>query len=260
MNRIPSTLAAALACILAVLPARSQTSAPDAKPPQTTEAPHHDSHEPEAPQIMQTFFLNADTNLNYENEILTAIRLMANPRLKIYLTPSDHALTVRGSAEDIAITRQMLADLDRPKPSYRLTWSITESDAGKRIGVQHISTILVPGGRTTLKQGSKIPIATGSYDDGKNGSQTQFTYLDIGLNLDATLDVFASGMRLKSKIEQSSAAENVVIQEVREPVIRQTVLEGTSLIVPGKPLVLGGVDVPGSTRHLDIEVLLEPAS
>ena len=260
MNRILSNPFAALACVLALAPAHAQTSTPEAKPAQTPDAPHHDSREPDGPQILQTFFLNATTTPNDDNEILTAIRLMASPRFVVYVTPIDHSITVRGSAEDVSLTKQLLADLDRPKRSYRLTYTLTESDQGKRIGVQHVSTVLVTGGRTTLKQGSKIPVATGSFDEGKNGSQTQFTYLDVGLNFDATLDVFANGMRLKSKVEQSSLADDKVISGINEPVVRQTVLEGTSIIIPGKSLVLGTVDVPGSTRHLEIEALLEPAS
>ncbi len=41
------------------------------------------------------------------------------------------------------------------------------------------------------------------------------------------------------------------------PVIRQTTLEGTSTLVQGKPLVLGSLDVPGSTRHQEVEVVSE---
>jgi hypothetical protein len=43
----------------------------------------------------------------------------------------------------------------------------------------------------------------------------------------------------------------------QEPVVRQTVLEGTSFLTPGKPLVLGSLDIPGSARHLDVEVVME---
>jgi hypothetical protein len=43
----------------------------------------------------------------------------------------------------------------------------------------------------------------------------------------------------------------------QDAVIRQTVLEGTSFLNPGKAMMLGSVDVPGSTRHLDVEVLME---
>jgi hypothetical protein len=35
-------------------------------------------------------------------------------------------------------------------------------------------------------------------------------------------------------------------------------LKGESLLAPGKPLMLGSVDIPGSTSHLDVEVVMEP--
>jgi hypothetical protein len=41
------------------------------------------------------------------------------------------------------------------------------------------------------------------------------------------------------------------------PVIRQANLDCTSLLTPGKPMMLGSLDAPGSSRHLDIEVVLE---
>jgi hypothetical protein len=51
-----------------------------------------------------------------------------------------------------------------------------------------------------------------------------------------------------------------MIANVQEPVIRQTVLEGTSAMKAGKPLTLGSLDVEGTTRHIDIEVVAEPIS
>jgi hypothetical protein len=39
--------------------------------------------------------------------------------------------------------------------------------------------------------------------------------------------------------------------------VRQTVFEGTSVLTPGKPMTLGSLDVPGSTRHLEIQVMIE---
>jgi len=72
-----------------------------------------------------------------------------------------------------------------------------------------------------------------------------------------TLTPVAGGGVLKSKVEQSGVGEQSTIAGVQEPVVRQTVLEGTSILTMGKPLMLGSVDVPGSTRHLDIEVMME---
>jgi len=35
------------------------------------------------------------------------------------------------------------------------------------------------------------------------------------------------------------------------------VIEGTSFLTLNKPLILGSVDILGSTRHIDIEVVME---
>ena len=43
---------------------------------------------------------------------------------------------------------------------------------------------------------------------------------------------------------------------VSDPVIRQTSLEDF-LLTLGKPLVLGSVDIPGSTRHVDVDAMVE---
>jgi type II secretory pathway component GspD/PulD (secretin) len=110
----------------------------------------------------------------------------------------------------------------------------------------------------TLKQGSKIPLATGSYSGGAGaGVQTQFQYVDLGMSFDVTPASVAGGAVLKTKVEQSSAAEDKLIEGINEPVIRQATLEGTSVAKLGKPLMLGSLDIPGSTAHLDVEVTVE---
>jgi hypothetical protein len=40
-------------------------------------------------------------------------------------------------------------------------------------------------------------------------------------------------------------------------VTRNTSLEGASSLTPGKPLMLGSLDIPGTTRRFDIQVLME---
>jgi type II secretory pathway component GspD/PulD (secretin) len=206
---------------------------------------------------VQTFYLTNVYQTNDATELTNALRNMLDPHDKIYLVPSQNAIFVQGSPEQLTLARKLINDLDRPKKTYRLTYKITEMDDGKRVGVQHFAMVVVTGQRTVLKQGSKVPIATGSYTAGSSNAQTQFTYIDVGLNFDATLDEFANGVRLRSKVEQSSIAEEKSGVGAQDPIVRQTSLEGTSFLTPGKPLVLGSLDVPGSTRHLDVEVVME---
>jgi type II secretory pathway component HofQ len=201
----------------------------------------------------QTIYLTNATQQNDANEITTAVRNLMSPFAKIYLVPSQNAITMRGTPDEIALAQKIVNDLDRPRKSYRLTYSITELEGGKRIGVQHFSMIVTSGQRTQVKQGSRVPIVTGS---DKDGSQVQ--YVDIGLNFDSTLDQYANGARLSTKVEQTSVAEEKSGVIPQDPVVRQTTLANTSFLLPGKPQVLGSVDVPGSTRHVDIDVMMEP--
>ena len=208
-------------------------------------------------QPIQTFYLGNLSQTHDANEIATTVRNMMSPQIKLFLT-SENMMTVRASPEELAQVQKILHDLDRPRNSYRLTYTLTESDAGKRIGVQRFAMTIVAGGHTTLKNGSRVPIVTGSFKHDTAASETQVTYLDIGINIDASLDEFANGARLRAKLEQSSVAPEVSGLGTQDPVVRQTVLEGTTFLTPGKPTPLGALDVVGSTRHLDVEVVMEP--
>jgi len=116
--------------------------------------------------------------------------------------------------------------------------------------------VVVSGQKTTVKNGSKVPVETG-YSGAPNASQVQMTYIDVGLNIDATLDEATDGVRLRSRIEQSSVAEEKSGVGAQDPVIRQEVLEGASILTQGKTLMLGSLDVPASTRHMDVQVMME---
>jgi type II secretory pathway component GspD/PulD (secretin) len=236
------TLAAVLGFAITTTIAHAQTDTAAAKPSSNPTEVFH--------------LANISTN-NDALEIVTALRNMLNPGARVFLVQSESAIFIQTSPDELVLAKKLIDDLDRPKRTYRLTYTITEVDDGKRVGTQHYSMVLVSGQRTTMKQGSKIPVATGSYETGTATSQTQFTYLDIGLNFDATLDESVNGVRLRSKAEQSSLGADKTIAGVTEPVVRQTVLEGTAVLTPGKPLILGSVDIPDSTRRLDIEVVME---
>jgi len=225
------------------LDARGQAATPPAKPGTT----------------VQTFYLANISQQTEGIEIVTAVRNILTPDAKVYFVSSQNALIVNTTPDQLLLVQKLLSDLDRPRKTYRLTYTITETDGGKRIGTQHFVMVVVSGQRTVLKQGSRVPIATGSYTTtGSSGAQqTQFTYLEIGMNFDATLEESANGVRLRTKAEQSSIADEKSGLGVQDPLVRQTLLEGTSILTPGKPLALGSVDVPGSTRHLDIEVVIE---
>ena len=104
------------------------------------------------------------------------------------------------------------------------------------------------GQRASLKIGSKIPVATGSYNAGVStgiasiGVQTQFTYLDVGVNIDMTPTVhYDREVTLKMKIEVSSQNGSVTIEGVTEPIISQRVIEQVIQLKEGEPSILAGI-------------------
>jgi len=207
---------------------------------------------------VRTFHLLNVVRQSDGNEILVAIRNMISPSAKVNFVPSENAIIVRSSPDQLALVEKIIKDLDQPRKTYRLTYTFTEMDGSRSIGTQHFSMVVISGERTQLKQGSRVPLVTGSYDSGKSQAQTQVTYVDVGLNFDVLLDESADAIRLRSKVEQSSVADQVSGVGPQDPVLRQTILQGTSFLTAGKPLVLGSLDIPGSTRRLDVAVVMEP--
>ncbi len=207
---------------------------------------------------VKTFFLKNTTQQNDANEIMVALRNMLDPHDKIYLVNNESAILIAAPPEQIELAQRLISELDRPRKQYRLTYTLTEMDGDKRSGVNHISMMVAGGQRTTLKQGNKVPVATGSFDSGSSKAETQFTYLDVGLNFDATVDEFGGGLKLRSKVERSSVAASALGPQ--DPMVRQTVIEGTASILPGKSIVLGSFDIPDTTHHLEIAVVAEPVS
>jgi type II secretory pathway component GspD/PulD (secretin) len=263
MNRTLNLLAGSLLALSASALAQSTDNKPDAKTTESkaTERPAFTSRPPASEYVFKTYFLSNVSQQQDANEILIALRNMLEPWVKIYLVSSENAIELSAPPDQQALAQKIIAELDRPRKAYRLTFTLAESDAGKRIGIQHFSLVVVAGQRVTLKQGSKIPVITGTFEPGNSSTQSQFQYLDIGMNFDATLDDTPNGLRLKSKVEQSSLADEHMSGPLApEPIVRQTDLEGTSAITLGKPTTIGSIDVAGSTRHVDIEVVAEPVS
>ena len=181
------------------------------------------------------------------NEVLTSVRVLTDPSIRLYLDPSTKSISVRAAPEQFVQIEKVLHDLDKPRKAYRITYIVTESDGGKKVGLQRFAMAAEAGERVNLKQGSRVPYSSGN----------QFSYYDVGLNFDTTPDSVDQGVQLKSKVEQSGVVEDRTNSVPGPPVIRQGTLEGISIVPLGKVTSLGAIDVPGSTRHVDIDVLVE---
>jgi type II secretory pathway component GspD/PulD (secretin) len=207
----------------------------------------------------QTIYLSNAVQQGDMNDILTDLRNMI-PRARVYGDSPQKAISIHGTAEEVELAQKIVADLDRSRKTYRLAFTITETDGGKRTSAQSFALVATSGEKAIFKQGSRVPIVTGMYDTGSSNSNSQVQYQDVGLSLEATVDTFPNGLRLNSKVEQSAVSEEKSGVGPQDPVVRQNVLNGTSTLALGKPLVLGSIDIPGSTRRQEIEVLAEPVN
>ncbi len=232
----------ALALLAPGTHAQAQTS--DSKPGETKTPP----------ETYQTLYIANLSEQSDLNELQNDLRNMI-PKAKLDLVPSQHAISILGTADDIALAGKIVADLDRARKTYRLTFTIAETDGGKRTGAERYSMIAVSGEKTVLKQGSRVPIVTGSGSTDTPGPQVQ--YLDVGLHIEATVDGRGDSLRLRTKVEQTGLSDEKSGVGSQDPVLRQTVLDGEATLAPGKPLLLGSLDVPGNTRKQEIEVVAE---
>lgn len=207
--------------------------------------------EPKPGEAYKILYLTNPTQQTDLTDIQANMRNML-PRAKIYGATSQNAICIRATPEDIQTAQRILSELDRPRKVYRLTYTITDLEGGKRGNSRQYSLVVIQGEKADIVQGIKVPIVTAAYQtDGKESTTIQ--YIDIGLHIDATID----GVRLRTRVEQSSIAEEKSASVTQDPIIRQTVLNGTAILPQGKPLVLGSLDIPGATRRQEVEVAAE---
>ncbi len=204
-----------------------------------------------------TIFLTNTTEQSQAREIVTDLRNML-PHARCYLLEAQAAISVSGTAQDLELARKIVTDLDHPRRSYRLTYTISESENGKRITTQKFTLTAAPGQKAYLRQGKRIPISTGSTATPPADKGFQVQYMDVGMNIEASIDGAPGSLSLHTKVEQSSLADEPSGLGAQDPIIRQSVFEESSTLTPGKALLLGSTAVPGTARSQEIEVLAEP--
>ena len=270
-------------------------------------------------QAVQTFYLTNAAQQQDANEVLTALRNLLDPSIKITLVASQNAIIVRATPDQLLLAQKLINDLDRSRSEVVVdvallevnrdktrslgvtlpgsmslqaqaspnstTSSSSSSSSGSTtspsnftlntlanlnannfavsIGPATLNALLsdsdtrvlqnpriraTDGQRAQLKIGQRIPVATGSYNAGvatgvaSIGVQTQFTYIDIGVNIDMTPTVhYDREVTLKLKIEDLTHAGDVTISGVTEPIIGQRSAEQVIQLKDGEPSILAGI-------------------
>ncbi len=122
----------------------------------------------------------------------------------------------------------------------------------------------VDGQPAKLNIGDRVPVATGSFQAGVGvGStggagfvnplvNTQFTYLDVGVNVDITPRVHPNReVSLKIKVEVSSVTGTATIGGIQQPIISQRKIEHDIRLKEGEASILGGLFERTDTNTLN---------
>jgi general secretion pathway protein D len=282
--------------------------------------------------VIKTFYLGNMSQPTEMQDMVNAMRQILGIA-KIQPLPSQEAIVIRATPDEVALAQKLVDDLDKAKPEVVVdvaimqvsrdkirnlginpptsatvalqnninttqTSTTTTSGTGvtsttggtpnqvnlNRLGNLNATdfTVTIPsatatamfsdstvkllqnpqirsvnGEKASLKIGEKLPVATGSFQPGIGGVginplvNTQFTYLDVGVNVDLTPTIHADHeVTLKVKLDISSQTSTVNIGGITQPVIGQRTIEHVIRLKEGEASLLGGMFEDQNTRSL----------
>ena len=139
-------------------------------------------------------------------------------------------------------------------PPANLSALMTASDTKL---IQNPQIRALDGQKASLKIGDRVPVATGSFQPGIGGVginplvNTQFQYLDVGVNIDITPHVHANGeVTLKITMDVSAVTGQQNIGGISQPIIGQRKIEHEIRLKDGEANLLGGIMEDQQTKSL----------
>ena len=279
--------------------------------------------------VIKTFYLSNLSQPTELQDVVNAMRTILEVS-RIQQLPSQGAIVVRGTPDQVALAQKLVDDLDKAKPEVLIEVSVMQvsRDKAHTLGINpptSISVALQPnvstvtptttatgttpssttssgslslntlaylnatdfqvtipqatasalmtdsdtkviqspqiraldGQKATLKIGDRVPVATGSFQPGIGGVginplvNTQFQYLDVGVNIDITPRVHAGReVSLKMTMDVSDVDSYVSIGGISQPVIGQRKIENEIRLKDGEVSLLGGMMEDTKTKSL----------
>jgi general secretion pathway protein D len=279
--------------------------------------------------VIKTFYM---ANLSQTTELQDVVNTLRQilEISRIQPLPSQNALVVRGTPDQIALAEKLVGDLDKSRPEVVVDIAIMQvsRDKMRTLGVNpptsatvalqnNVSTttasgsggnsasvtqgtpnqvnlnvlgnlnatdftVTIPpatvtallsdsntkliqnpqiraldGQKASLKIGDRVPIATGSFQPGIGGVginplvNTQFQYLDVGVNIDVTPHVHVGReVSLKITLDVSAVTSTTNIGGINQPVIGQRKIEHDIRLREGEVNIMGGILEDQNTKSL----------
>jgi hypothetical protein len=145
----------------------------------------------------------------------------------------------------------------RENSTYKVDFTIRDSgDAGGKTGRKY-SMLVAAGHKTSFKVGNRVPVPTGSTSTGGTLVNTQFNYVDVGVNIDCMVNDNSSKFALHADLDVSTAVmpekgPNVI----QVPIVSQIRLNLDTTLAPGKPAIVASFDDPVTSRKFDVDVAI----
>jgi len=167
---------------------------------------------------------------------------------------------IHGKAQDAAPAKAAPEAIE-PRHAYRVDFVLTEMEDGRKINSRQYALNLNAGENDQLKVGTRVPVEV---------KQGEIQYLDVGTNLWCRLRDRSNTEPSEHGLRELSWLGNDVMLNVTaevssfavpdqqgaspRPAIRQMKVEGSTIAVVGKQMVVGIVDDPNSKRQYQLEV------
>lgn len=174
----------------------------------------------------------------------------SNANASTATSTSTSTTTASTSTTTSALTLNNLAHLNSTNFAVTIGAAQVEallSDTSTKI-IQNPRLRATDGQEAQVKIGEKLPVAQGSYQAGVATAitsslvNTQFTYLDVGVNIDMKPIVhYDNDVSMKLKIDVSSTDGTEDLGGIDEPIITQRTSDQTIRVPAGEATVLGGI-------------------
>ena len=183
-----------------------------------------------------------------------------NPTTTTTTDPTTGLPTSNGTTGSNGLSLNSLATLDATNfqvtiPSANLSAVMGDTDTKL---IQNPQIRSLDGQKASLKIGSRLPVATGSFQPGIGGVginplvNTQFQYIDVGVNIDVTPHVHSDReVTLKITMEISSEIGQASIGGITQPIIGQKKVDlGEIRLRDGESSLIGGIMDDSQTSSL----------
>jgi general secretion pathway protein D len=167
-------------------------------------------------QAVQAFYLSNVAQQNDLNDIQTALRnLLVNA--KLYGVPSQNAIVIRGTPDELLLSQRLIEDLDKPRPEVVVDVSLIEVDRDRTrtIGLE------LPGSFGVALQPPNATSTTSSTTTTSTTSTTSGTSQNLTLNNLANLN------GTEFAVTVGAATANLLLTDANTKVLQNPTVRAT---------------------------------